>query len=149
MSSNFTKSYSCISLIQKLKQLIQSYLPNKYSVHSINEFLEILPLNILTASQLRQIEKVFLPVSLSKNLYKHSSLPPCNIRPTIIHISLSYTKQVPFYNHYGNIPTQTEGVEMGSPLGPTLSYFHMTHVENKFFNDFNKPMFDISIIYLR
>lgn len=35
--------------------------------------------------------------------------------------------------------TQTVGVDMGLPLGHTLSNIYMTYVENKFSN-FTKPM---------
>lgn len=48
--------------------------------------------------------------------------------------------QVPFYDKYINIFTQTNGVAMSSPFGPTLFNLYRTYVEHKIFNNFAKPI---------
>lgn len=83
-----------------------------------------------------------------QNIYKHSSIVPPNIKSTILcKLHLSCTTQVHFIDHNGRIYTQTDGIAMGSLLGPTLSNFCMTHVENKIFNNFPKHMRNIKYIH--
>ena len=41
------------------------------------------------------------------------------------------TKEAPFRCPRGNLYIQTEGVAMGSPLGPTFANFYMGEVESK------------------
>jgi len=45
------------------------------------------------------------------------------------------TTKTPFYDHLGNLYVQSEGVSMGSALGPTFSEFYMCDLENRVFGD--------------
>ena len=49
------------------------------------------------------------------------------------------TKEAPFRSPNGNMYLQIEGVAMGSPLGPTFANFYMGHLEEKVFEQQNKP----------
>lgn len=40
--------------------------------------------------------------------------------------------KVPFYDHYGKIYTQTDGVDMSSPLGTTIKFLHDSCIYNSF-----------------
>ena len=42
--------------------------------------------------------------------------------------------QAPFKHIDGNTYYQTEGIAMGSPLGPTFANFYMCHIENQIIN---------------
>ena len=52
----------------------------------------------------------------------------------ITKLLLTCTTEVPFYDHLGNIYIQTDGVSMGSVLGPIFSNFYTSDVENRIFN---------------
>lgn len=90
------------------------------------------------------VESLFINVSLKEirelvtlKLYNTPKLPPTNLRPTVLRkLLISYLKQVPFYDYYGNIYTETDGIALGSPLVKILSN---DPVENKIFDNFTKP----------
>ena len=70
-----------------------------------------------------------------QNIYNHPVLPPLKIKPNILRkLLLACTTQVPFFDHVGNIWVQTDGVSMGSVLGPLFSDFYMAHLESKILN---------------
>ena len=61
------------------------------------------------------------------NIHNNPSLPPLKINPNILRkLLLTCTTEVPFYDHLGNIYVQTDGVSMGSVLGPLR--FERDHV---------------------
>ena len=77
-------------------------------------------------------------------------LDNCYNHPTLMKPKMSKQDlKAPFRLVDGNIYYQTEGIAMGSPLGPTFANFYMCHIENQ-----NKSM-QISIktnyteLYLR
>ena len=77
--------------------------------------------------------------------YNNPFLPPLKINANILRkLLLTCTTEVPFYDHLGNIYVQTDGVSMGSVLGPIFSNFYMSVLENRIFNSINK-----NPIYLR
>ena len=79
------------------------------------------------------------------NIYNNPSLPPLKINPNILRkLLLTYTTEVPFHDHLGNIYVQTAGVSMESVLGSIFSNFYMSDLENRIFNSIKKPP-----IYLR
>ena len=79
------------------------------------------------------------------DIYHHPTLLPLKINfNTLRKILLLCTTQVPFYDPYGNIYIQQDGIAIGSVLGPIFSNFYMSALENKIFNTINKPN-----IYLR
>lgn len=51
---------------------------------------------------------------------------------------LSCITQVPFYDHHSNIYTQIDNIVIGATFSPIL--FYTVHLENKMFNNFQKPM---------
>ena len=56
------------------------------------------------------------------NIYNNPSLSPLKINSNILwKLLLTCTTEVPFYDHLGNIYVQTDGVSMGSVLGPIFS----------------------------
>ena len=81
-----------------------------------------------------------------ENVYNHPSLPLPVIQPKILEkLLFTCTTKVPFYDPSGNIYIQIDGISVGSPLGPTISEFYMSHFENKIF----KTIFTKSKIYVR
>ena len=75
------------------------------------------------------------------NVYNHPNLPPPPISKPILRKLLSTcTTEVPFRDTQGHMYVQTEGVAMGSPLGPTFANFFMSEVEqNALQNIIHKP----------
>ena len=75
------------------------------------------------------------------NIYNNPSLPPLKINSNILRkLLLTCTTEVPFYDHLGNIYVQTDGVSMGSVLGPIFSNFYMSDLENRIFNSTKKNL---------
>ena len=104
------------------------------------EFVELLqgnsnPGNIYSLD----VESLFTNVPVNRtikvileNVYNHPTIPPPPISKLILQkLLLICTTEVPFRDIDGNMYIQTEGVAMGSPLGPTFANFFMTEVENK------------------
>ena len=141
-------------LTKTIKQLISPYLPSKYNIKSTHELIQVLhtikPNNGILASL--DIENLFTNVPVNEtidiiinNIYNNPSLPPLKINSNILRkLLLTCTTEVPFYDHLGNIYVQTDGVSMGSVLGPIFSDFYMSDLENRIFNSTKKPP-----IYLR
>ena len=48
-------------------------------------------------------------------------------------IRLTCITKVPFHDPSGNIYIQTDGISIELPLGPTISEFYMSHIENEIF----------------
>ena len=66
------------------------------------------------------------------NIHNNLSLFPLKINHDILlKILLTWTTEVLFYDHMGNIHTQKDGVSMGSVLGPIFSNFYISDLENK------------------
>ena len=75
------------------------------------------------------------------NIYNNPSLSPLKINSNILwKLLLTCTTEVPFYDHLGNIYVQTDGVSMGSVLGPIFSNFYMSDLENRIFNSIKKTL---------
>ena len=141
-------------LTKTIKQLISPYLPSKYNIKSTHELIQVLhtikPNNGILASL--DVENLFTNVPVNEtidiiinNIYNNPSLPPLKINPNILRkLLLTCTTEVPFYDHLENIYVQTDGVSMGSVLGPIFSNFYMSDLENRIFNSIKKPP-----IYLR
>ena len=68
-----------------------------------------------------------------KEVYNHETLPPPPIAPEKLEeLLLLCTTEVPFRNVNGKLHMQTDGMSMGSPLGPTFANFYMADLENRF-----------------
>ena len=78
----------------------------------------------------------------------HPLFLPLKINPSILRkILLTCTTEILFYDHLGNIYTQT----MGSVLGQIFSNFYLSNLENKIFNSIKKNLqytLDMLMIYL-
>ena len=60
------------------------------------------------------------------SIYNNTSLLPIKINPNILRKTLlTCATEVPFHDHLGNIYVQTDGVSMGSVLGPIFCNFYM------------------------
>ena len=141
-------------LTKTIKQLISPYLPSKYNIKSTHEVIQVLhtikPNNGILASL--DVENLFTNVPVNEtiniiinNIYNNPSLPPLKINPNILRkLLLTCTTEVPFHDHLGNIYIQTDGVSIGSVLGPIFSNFYMSDLKNRIFNSIKKPL-----IYLR
>ena len=141
-------------LTKTIEQLISPYLPSKYNRKSTHGLIQVLhtikPNNGILA--LLDVENLFTNVPVNEtidiiinNIYNNPSLPPLKINSNILRkLLLTCTTEVPFYDHLGNIYVQTDGVSMGSVLGPIFSNFYMSDLENRIFNGTKKPP-----IYLR
>ena len=132
-----------------IKQLISPYLPSKYNIKSTHELIQVLhtikPNNGILASL--DVENLFTNVPVNEtvdiiinNIY-NPSLPPLKINPNILRkLLLTCTTEVPFHGHLVNIYVQTDGVSMGSVLGPIFSNFYMSDLENRIFNSIKKNL---------
>ena len=128
-------------LTKTIKPLISLYLPSKYNIKSTHELIQVLrtikPNNGILASL--DVENLFTNVPVNEtidiiinNIYNNPSLPPLKINPNILRkLILTCTTEVPFYDNLGNIYVQTDGVSMGSVLGPIFSNFYMSDLENR------------------
>ena len=140
-------------LTKTIKQLISLYLPSKYNIKSKHGLIQVLhtmkPYYILASLD---VENLFTNVPLNEtidiiinDIYNNPSLRPLKINPNILRkILLTCTTEVPFHDHLGNIYVQTNGVSMGSVLGPIFSNVYISDLENTVFNCMRKPP-----IYLR
>ena len=129
-------------------------MPSKYNIKYTQELIQVLhtikPNNGISPSL--DVENLFpnVPVNetidiIINNIYNNPSLLPLKINPNIVRkILLTCTTEVPFHDHLGNIYVLTDGVSMGSILGPIFSYFYMSDHENRIFDSMKKPP-----IYLR
>ena len=135
-----------------IKQLITLYLRSKYYIKSTEELIQVLtikPNNGTWASL--DVKNLFtnLPVNetsdiIINNIYNNSSFLIKTNSNIIGKILLICTTEVPFHDHFGNIYIQTDGLSMGSVLGPIFSNVNTSNLENKIFNSIRKPS-----IYLR
>ena len=62
------------------------------------------------------------------NLYYHPTLiKPKILKQDLKELLIKCTTKSPFRYIDGNIYYQIEGIEMGSPLGPTFANFYVSH----------------------
>ena len=117
-------------------------LPSKYNIKSTDELIQVLHIfktnNGILASL--DIENLFSNVLVTKiiDIYNNSFLPPLKINPSILRkLVLICPTEVPSHDHICNIYAKTDGVSIGSVLGPTFTNLNMSDLENKIFN--SKP----------
>lgn len=124
---------------KQLDNIIKPYIPKKYSIHSRDEFLEILqttrPQGLLASLD---ADSLFTNVPVEetieiilKNVY-HGSEPAPSIPKLILEKLLRCcTTESPFRSPDNKLYYQSNGIAMGSPLGPTFSEYYMCDLENK------------------
>ena len=95
---------------------------------------------------LLDVESLFTNVTVNidiiiNDIHNIPSLPPLKIHPNILRtLLLICTTEVPFHDHLGNIYGKTDGVSMGSVLGPIFSNFYISDHENRIFNSIKKKL---------
>lgn len=103
----------------------------------------------------REIESLFTKILSDKTINiindsvdKHQTICLRKIQYSIFgNLHLACTMKAPFYDHKGNIYTQTNGVNRGKPLGPAFANFTFyPKTENSVFITIYKP--DIYISYV-
>ena len=136
-------------LAKNLNKLITPYIPNEYMLTSTNDFIDMLHANSnqgIIASL--DVESLFTNVPIDetidiiiKHSYNHPTIPPPKIPENILRQLLSLcTREAPFRCPDGKLYVQTEGVAMGSPLGPTFANFYMGDLEQRTLTEDNpKP----------
>ena len=136
-------------LAKTINKIISPYIPNKFSIKSPSDFIDILhstTTNGIIASL--DVDSLFTNVPIDptidiiiKYVYHHPILPPPKIPQNIMRGFLSIcTKESPFRSPTGTLYLQIEGVAMGSPLGPTFAGFYMGDLEYNVFNNYyTKP----------
>ena len=141
---------------KSLKEILDKYLPKTYSISSTNEFIDIV--RGVSGSGLLaslDVESLFtnIPVLPTIEIVLNYAYNSPNLRPPPIQryhmkeLLVMCTTQVAFRHPDGSIFQQTDGVAMGSPLGPLLANFYMADLEQKVLDDLGearKP-----IIYCR
>ena len=65
------------------------------------------------------------------NVYNHPTLPPPPLPPAELKELLILCTQGTPFRFNDRLYVQTDGVSMGSPLGPTFADFYMADLENK------------------
>ena len=64
---------------------------------------------------------------------------PCAKGVAVIHFH-ALTTEIQLPPRLGGAVTiQTDGISIGSPLGPSISKVYISHIENKIFNTIKKP----------
>ena len=94
------------------------------------------------------VENIFTNISVNEtidiiinNIHKNLPLSLLKINYLLVYfekILLACATEVPFHDHLGNIYLQTNGVSIGSVLGPIFSNFYMSDLKNKTFNSIRK-----------
>jgi hypothetical protein len=132
---------------QQINQVIVKYMPKKYMIESTFEFLTLVkpfsyPQNYQLASL--DVENLFTNVPvydtidiILKHVYHHPIFAPPSIpKLTLKELLILCTTKTPFRNFAGDLFLQTDGVMMGSSLGPSFANFYMCELENKIFEQY-------------
>ena len=126
-------------LAKDLNKLIAPYIPAKYALKSTDEFTDILRCNTPkgTLASL-DVESLFTNVPVKDTIdiiqefvYNHPELPPLDIPPKILtELLKACTSEAVFRAPDNKLYRQTNGVAMGSPLGPLFANAYMCKLEN-------------------
>ena len=136
-------------LAKYLNNIINPYIPSKFSLKSTNDFLDLLH-NQDSTGVLASLDVVSLftnvPIDqtidiIIQRAYNHKTIRPPHIsQPTLRKLLQLCTKESPFMCPSGDLYLQIEGVAMGSPLGPTFANYYMGHLEETILDiDIQKP----------
>lgn len=125
---------------KKLNSIIAKYMPKQHVIDSTYEFIEICKTikNPKFFASL-DVESLFTNVPVSETIeiilnhvYENPNIPPPHIPKLIMKKLLNTcTTKSPFRNSDGALFVQTDGVSMGSPLGPTFASYYMCELENR------------------
>jgi len=136
-----TATYSTAKLINKL---ISPYMKKQYMVESTFEFMEIAKtirspklLASLDVENLFTNVPVFETIEIIlKSVYDHDTITAPSIPKEMLKkLLIICTTMTPFKAPNGDLYQQINGVSMGTPLGPTMANFYMSHLENSLFEN--------------
>ena len=128
---------------KQINGIITKYMPQKFMINSTDEFINIIRTTSPTGRMASlDVESLFTNVPIIEtieiileNCYNNSILEKPKIPKQILkELLIKCTMQAPFKHIDGNTYYQTEGIAMGSPLGPTFANFYMCHIENQIIN---------------
>ena len=139
-----------------LNDLLNKFLPTKYSINSTNEFIDIINStnsNGLLASL--DVESLFTNVPVNATIkiilnyaYNNPDIPPPTIPKDLMEqLLLVCTTETPFKHPNGDVYLQIDGVSMASPLGPLFANFYMADLENNILDKLNNE--DKPSVYCR
>jgi len=131
------------STAKYLNSVITPYMNKHYMIESTYEFIQIARttespkclasldvVSLFTNVPVKETIKIILDA-----VYGHPSKSPPKIPRIILEeLILICTTQTPFKSPNGQLYQQVDGVSMGTPLGPTLANFYMSHLENNIFS---------------
>ncbi|XP_076029293.1 uncharacterized protein LOC143018079 [Oratosquilla oratoria] len=135
-------------LAKRLATLLTLYVPDRYSVASSSDFLELVKgLDSSKHIASLDVESLFtnVPINLTisfilDTLYRDVSTPKLKIpEPALKFLLEIWTKEVPFRCPRVRMYVQRDGVAMGSPLGVLFANFFMSTVEEQVFGDIQRP----------
>ena len=127
------------AIAKQLDSLIKPYIPSKYMLKSRDEFIDIIRGKDPTEETCSlDVESLFTNVPVKrtisfilKHVYHHSQIKPPSLPRNILkELLLTCTTSVPFLAPTGKLYLQTDGIAMGSPLGPTFANMYMAVIEN-------------------
>lgn len=126
-------------IAKTLTKIIEPYLPNRYSLKSTDEFLDVIkviqPNGILASLD---VESLYTNVPIDEtikiiieNVYNHDrAAPPILQKETLKELLEICTKEAPFQHIDGSLYRQVDGIAMGSPLGCIFANYYMCSLEN-------------------
>ena len=142
-------------LAKYLDKLIKPHIPSEFMLNSTASFLTKLKDFVFKPSDILisfDVVSLFTNVPLQQTIdiiademYKCSSKPPFD-KSVFKHLMKIATSGIFLYN--GKYYRQTDGVTMGSPLGPTMANFCLAYYETKLLHDGSCKSFSPSL-YLR
>ena len=130
-----------------LNDILVPYIPGGYSLKSATEFIDLLqnkgPEEDIASLD---VESLFTNVPVEETIkiildrVYRSEKDPLPIPEKILQDMLkSCTMEAPFLSHRGELFRQVDGVAMGSPLGVLFANIYMATVEERVFNEHEKP----------
>jgi len=137
-------------IAKKINELIVQYMPKKYVVNSTHEFVALCK-SVTQPSHIASldVESLFTNVPVQETIdiilehvYNHPTLKRPSIpQQSLRSLLLICTTQCPFRSAQGQLYVQTDGVSMGSPLGPTFANYYMCQIENNVIPSLPRPLF--------
>jgi len=131
-------------LAKKLNELIVPNMPVNYTLKSSEDFVRMLQ-SIKPKGELDSldVESLFTNVPIEETIkiiqdsvFNHPTLTPLRMSPMILReLLLSCTTKAPFRTPEGKLYRQTNGIAMGSPLGPTFANFYVGDLELRVLNN--------------
>lgn len=138
------------NIAKQLNSILTPYVPSKYMINSTQEFIDITSTfqghgylssldveNLFTNVPVNDTIKIIMECCYSNDKMNAPNIPK-KIMEKLLKIC---TTETPFRNTNGDLYIQTDGVAMGSPLGPLFANFYMSYIENTVLPTIeNKPL---------